>query len=339
MISLDETVRKSPGRPKGSKNKRYVNSAAKKKKPKPKDEIKCLCCGLIYPKKADNFPTTRSPLFAENDGYLPICKECVAKYYMLLFDFFDKDPYAALERCCQIFDWYYNEKIADSILSSTGNKNPATGYPGRAAMTQHRSLGDTYLDTIRDRADVDVGAIVKPDLNICAKSDTFKGNATDTDVEDDLLKKWGNRCTTEEMRMLEDHYNMLHRSAESISVVQESLIFDLCRIHLMKTQALNAKKYDDYNKMSTLYQKTLTTANLEPKRKDNTTKELETWGLFVSTIEKYTPAEYYKDKKLFTDFDGIKEYFERFILRPLRNLFFGRHDLDPEYSIKDGDAE
>lgn len=60
--------------------------------------------------------------------------------------------------------------------------------------------------------------------------------------------------------------------------MQESLIFDLCRIHLMKMQALNAKNFDDYNKMATLYQKTLTTANLEPKKKDNLSKELETWG-------------------------------------------------------------
>ena len=339
MTALDEVVKRPRGRPKGSKNKKYVNSAAKKKNINPKDAVKCLCCGLIYPKKSDNFPTTRSPLYAENDGYLPICKDCVAKYYLLLFDFFDKDPYAALERCCQLFDWYYNERIADSILTSTGNKNPATGYPGRAAMSQHRNLGDTYLDTIKDRADVDIGAIVKPDLALKSKSETYKGDATGGKVEDDLVNKWGNRCTAEEVRVLEDHYQMLHQTSESISVVQESLIFDLCRIHLMKMQALNAKNFDDYNKMATLYQKTLTTANLEPKKKDNLSKELETWGTLTGIIEQYTPAEYYKDKKLFQVFDGIKDSIGRFLLRPMRNMFFGTRDMDAKYSIKDGDAE
>ena len=64
-----------------------------------------------------------------------------------------------------------------------------------------------------------------------------------------------------------------------------------------------------------------------------------TWGTLIQTIENYTPAEVYKDKKLFRDHDKIEEYFQRYIVRPFRNFFTGSNELDPEHSIKDGEDE
>ena len=57
-------------------------------------------------------------------------------------------------------------------------------------------------------------------------------------------------------------------------------------------------------------------------------------------IEKYTPAEYYKDKKLYRDYDNLGEYISRFLFRPLKNLMFGTQDRDYEYYVKDeGDTD
>ena len=52
-------------------------------------------------------------------------------------------------------------------------------------------------------------------------------------------------------------------------------------------------------------------------------------------ISKYTPEEYYKDKTLYKDFDGIGDYFKRFVLRPLRNLQLGTTDRDKEFFVSD----
>ena len=61
------------------------------------------------------------------------------------------------------------------------------------------------------------------------------------------------------------------------------------------------------------------------------------FGVTIETIERYTPAEYYKDQSLFSDFDKLKEYVERFMLRPLRNLMHGSKDRDYEFYIKEED--
>ena len=63
------------------------------------------------------------------------------------------------------------------------------------------------------------------------------------------------------------------------------------------------------------------------------------WGKFIEMVEKYTPAEYYKDDKMFDDASGIKDYFKRFFVRPFKNFFTGSTELDPEYSVKQEDVE
>ena len=58
-------------------------------------------------------------------------------------------------------------------------------------------------------------------------------------------------------------------------------------------------------------------------------------GATIEMIEKYTPAEYYKNKDLYKDHDNIGEYIERLMLRPLRNLMHGTTERDHEYYIRD----
>ena len=55
----------------------------------------------------------------------------------------------------------------------------------------------------------------------------------------------------------------------------------------------------------------------------------------MERISQYTPEEYYKDKKLYKDFDGIGSYFERFVRRPIINLQFNRNERDYEFCVKD----
>ena len=50
-------------------------------------------------------------------------------------------------------------------------------------------------------------------------------------------------------------------------------------------------------------------------------------------IEEYCPAEYYKDKTLYADFDHLKEYILRFMSRPLKNLLTGSKEMDKEFNL------
>ena len=106
---------------------------------------------------------------------------------------------------------------------------------------------------------------------------------------------------------------------------------------MQQMKAVRNNKVDDYNKLTESYRKSFMQAGIKTV-KDNAADADFTLGVTAEMIEKYTPAEYYKNKQLFKDNDGIGEYIDRFLLRPIKNLMHGDNKRDPEYYVK-GDDE
>ena len=63
------------------------------------------------------------------------------------------------------------------------------------------------------------------------------------------------------------------------------------------------------------------------------------WSTFVGIVSQYTPEEFYKNKDRYKDFDGLGEYYERFAVRPLRNIELGSQDRDYEFYVHEEDAD
>ena len=91
-----------------------------------------------------------------------------------------------------------------------------------------------------------------------------------------------------------------------------------------------AKTYKEYINAAT-------TELEDRKQKKEDSVKLDPLGVWISDIEKYTPAEYYKDKDLYRDADGIGGYASRFIFRPLKNLLTGSKELDKEFNLSKED--
>ena len=63
-----------------------------------------------------------------------------------------------------------------------------------------------------------------------------------------------------------------------------------------------------------------TTEIEDRKKKAEAEMQLSPLGVMIRDIEEHCPADFYKDKSLYADFDHLKEYIQRFMLRPLNNL-------------------
>ena len=85
----------------------------------------------------------------------------------------------------------------------------------------------------------------------------------------------------------------------------------------------------------------MNSSNLTPRTMSavNETDSSKVFGVWIKDIEQNRPAEYFQDKSLYEDFDGIKDYFERFVLRPMKNLLTGSRDFDKEFMIEHEDGE
>lgn len=291
----------------------------------------CSCCGKRYKLQKNNFPHTMSPLFKANGGYLPICKHCIDKYYEQLVDYFSGNEEKAMERIAQIADWYYLDDIWSSTRKISADRSRVGAYPSKMQLPQWKEQGATYLDTIRDRAGNTISSL--EDYDSLKEQDKIS-------VSKAQIARWGTGFTEEEYNALDAHYKTLKDKIDVNDVIQDNLARDLCEIKIQQVRARGDA--DGFQKFTKLYQDTLKSANLKVKSGD---AELLTdgeacWGKFIADIEQFTPADVYKDRSLFADVDGIKGYFERFIVRPFKNFFMGSDVMDKEFSIHtDGDDD
>ena len=293
----------------------------------------CTACGKSFKKQDSNFCKSLSPLFAGNNGYVHICKKCTDKLYYNLVDYFSKNEEKAMDRMCQLFDWYYSDEIFAATRKISADRSRVCAFPAKSNLPQYNSKGKTYVDTIADRATNTIDSF--------EELERIKTEAELNDevaVSDRTVKRWGLGYSETEYQMLNDHYKVL-KDKIGDDDVKDSLIKDLCEQHILKYRARQDKDYDRYEKMSKLYQQTLSTVDLKPK---NTEKNVisnnpdECWGVFQQIVENYSPAEFIKekDKKVFKDYNEQDEYYRRFIIRPTENLLNGTTTMDEEYSIK-----
>lgn len=310
-----------------------VNPDAKPGKMSPvetKTDFECVCCGKHFKLQKGNFPHTLSPLYAANGGYMPICKKCVDGYYDQLVEYFSGNEEKAIDRICQIADWYYLDDIWASTRKISADRSRVGAYPSKMVLSHWKERGTTYLDTIRDRASV-----------VVQSYDDFEEmrDQGETGISKRQVNEWGIGFEESEYRLLDEHYKSLQKSIDTKDIVQDTLARDLCEIKVQQVRARNKNDVDTFQKLTKLYQDTLKSANLKVRNAelDAANDDQACWGVFVRDIEEHTPGDVYQDRSLFMDVDGIKSYFERFVTRAVKNFFGGTRIMDHEFQVTPGD--
>lgn len=284
----------------------------------------CTACGKSFKKQETNFCKSLSPLFVNNNGFVHICKKCTDKHYYNLVEFFSGNEEKAMDRMCQIFDWYYSDEIFAATRKISANRSRVCAYPAKMNLPQYETRDKTYADTISDRANNVISSV--EDLEEI-KAD---GQVNITKV---MFERWG-QVSSEDIIALDEHYKMLKKHNPNCDNNQEIFIKDLCYTKILQMKAFRDSNSADFEKYTKLYRDTFKQAGLKTVQEDDGSSE-NTLGVNAAIISQYTPEEFYKDKQLYKDFDGIGEYFERHVLRPLRNMEFGDNKRDTEYNVGD----
>lgn len=288
----------------------------------------CTACGRSFKKQETNFCKSFSPLFANNNGFVSICKKCTDKHYYNLVDFFSGNEEKAMDRMCQIFDWYYSDEIFAVTRKITSDKSRVCAYPAKMNLPQYEARDKTYADTISDRANNVIGSV----------DELEKINADEqVNITKAMFERWG-QVSPDDIIALDDHYKMLKKQNPNCDNNQEIFIKDLCYTKILQMKAFRSGNSADFEKYTKLYRDTFKQAGLKTVQEDDGSNE-NTLGVNAAIIAQYTPEEFYKDKKLYKDFDKIGEYFERHVLRPLRNMEFGDNKRDAEYNVGDANED
>ncbi len=294
----------------------------------PSKDSKCVCCSCGEPLALTKFYKSNSVFYA--DGHLPICKECFSSK----FGHFAAEYHSnkmAMQRMCMTFDIYFNEVAFDSC--DTDDSTVLGNYFRKLNLSQHK--GKTFEDSIKEGFDLsgDRKPVKETQEVVNVDSDDEENENADM-IDPADIEKWGAGLEPTDYTILNSHYRLLSSSNPQCDGNAEIFIIDLCYTKMQQMKAVRESRVDDYKKLTESYIKSFTQAGLKTVKDTNAMEDF-TIGVNAETIEKYTPAEYYKNRSLYKDHDNIGDYIDRFLLRPLRNLMRGTKDRDAEFFVKD----
>lgn len=312
-----------------------VNKDAKPSEIEPRvvsdEEYRCTCCGHKFKRQERNFNRSKSPIYKGNNGYLSICQNCVAELYEQYVKFYDNDEDAAAERICQITDMYFDPEVwaMSRKISESRNgrsRNRISTYVSKLNLNQVDGC-TTYSDTLVKRWEADVE-------NASTVAEVEQNN--DIAVPMDVVRRFGTGFSEGDYDSMQYEYqDWVRRYGEPIDKRQEELYVSICYMKLNQ-QKLLQKGDANIGAAANSYRSQIEAATTEIEdriKKAEADKQLSPLGEMIRDIEEFCPAEYYRDKKLYVDFDHLREYIDRFMTRPLRNLLTGSKELDKEFSL------
>lgn len=266
-------------------------------------EFYCSCCGKKYTKQKGNFPYSNSPLFAGNGGYVTICKSCIDKYFYNLVDFFSGNEEKAADRMCQICDWFYADDIWGVCRKISSDRSRIGALPSKASLPQYKQRGITYLDTIKERASVNINDA--EDL-LDAKDDL-----ADLKVRKKTISMFGMGYSMEQYKFLQEQYDDWTARCEAKTKAQEELFKNLCiaQLNIQIAQQTGGKVKDAMD----TFQSLLGSANLKPvQNNDNALADSQSFGTLIKKFEEEKPIP--EPDPEWKDVDGIVKFITVYFL-------------------------
>lgn len=288
---------------------------------------KCSCCGKEYVSQSGNFYASDSPLYAGNNGRMTICKKCIDGMLDSYTRQFNGDASCAIERICQITDTYFNKRQWELIEDSSRGKNFGEYIKTLNLSNEKKNYSNSFIEHIAEdkRLRSEISSNVEDEATVIPMA---------------TKRLFGLGFKDEEYESLQFEYdNWIEMYGEPLGKKQQELYVTLCYLKLQMQRSVQNGETNT-STISNSYKSVLDAATTEiedRKKKEEAQVTLSPLGVLYQDIEKYTPAEYFKDKQLYDDYDHLKEYAQRYIFRPLKNLLTGSKDMDKEFNLSDSE--
>lgn len=285
-------------------------------------EYKCTMCGDSWDTQK-NFNKSKSIMYAANNGYVNICKGCRDKLYYYYVDLYSGNEEKAIDRMCQIFDWFCHEEPLSASKQISSDRSRVNDYVNKLNLRQTLIKGSNYIDTIKIKAS-------RIDATIISSKEDIEDIA-DYKITTKMIKFWGLDYETKAYKTLQGYYDeLLKLCEEKPDIKKQKMMKNLCLLEYQMQNNIQSGK--DIGTLSNSYKSIFESSGL---KNDIVDINKDSYGSWLAMIEKYCPADYYNDENKYRDFFGLSEYIERFMFRPLKNLLTGSKEKEKEFWIND----
>ena len=279
---------------------------------------KCTCCGEN--KKLTEYYSTSS-YFMKDTGKVHTCKQCIWEFVGIDDE---KTNFNKVKETLRMIDkpFLYDLWFASANEAENREGNLFKLYMKNLGMKQNREL--TWESSQFEPSTPSTGSkeIVPPinedDLIIFDEAELKRLNQT-----------WG-KFTVDDYVFLENFYGEYHNNFPTDTPAQVNIYKNLAKIHLQAEKELEKNNIKGYKDLIELSSKMHTDGNIKPMQSSgmNDDKALSTYGMWIKAIENDEPCEYFENKPIYEDFDQLKKYFEKWFIRPFKNIFNVSKDFD-----------
>jgi len=269
-------------------------------------EFKCTMCGDSWDTQK-NFNKSKSIMYAANNGYVNICKGCRDKLYYYYVDLYSGNEEKAIDRMCQIFDWFCHEEPLSASKQISSDRSRVNDYVNKLNLTQTSRKGSTYVDTIKHNIGNQDDNIIDDIIDV----KDFKN------IKQKTVRFFGTGFSDEDYMYLQDQYDDWITRHECKTKVQEEIFKRLCskQLEILKATRAGTNTKD----LDRTYQDLLSTANLQPKQTNmDALAENRTFGQLIKIWEDEKPIP--EPSEEFKDVDGIGKYISVFFLGHLAKM-------------------
>lgn len=272
--------------------------SAKKDEP---GEYVCQTCGKVYKRRKGNFSPSNSPLFAGSGHYINTCKNCVDDLFVQYTAFYAGNEERAIERICQLFDFYFNESALAASNKISRDRSRISVYISKIQLKPH--VGKTYSDTISETKSDSIDTV----------EDIEENGEIDAKHLRQAVTIWGLGFSPDEYRILNDMYDDWKSKVVIDGKTRESLVRELCIIKFRMSVALKNGNDELYKKLMEEYRNTMKVASLQPIQEDASDKAAEKpMGVMIQMFENERPIP--KCRPEWEDVDGIVKYITIYFL-------------------------
>jgi len=288
-----------------------------------KSDEKLIYCRKCMKDKAAKEYYSATDTVLDKNNFMSICRKCCGEIYDNAFTV-ERNFEKALLRTCKILNVGWNSGAVDSTRTHI-DKLKARGQEDISVFGIYKSK----LSTLSNLADDQTLTFEEPSRN--AYVDPNEVISDDEEFNKYLKSFWGAGLQFEDYEFLESELNRYKKTHKCDTATEESLLRQICFAEFDIRNARISGGTPDANVIKRL-QELMKTASIDPAKaaSANSGKSQETFSAFIKTIENNEPAEFYKNKALFKDFDNLDFYFKKYVTRPLKNFITQSRDFNVE---------
>lgn len=280
-----------------------------------KGKMVCVKCGEEK-NKTKEFYISRSKLYGNNEGRIPLCKKCIIERFESLKELY-QDDIKALYHLCMNFDVYFSKDLADSAYAQSSKEGidcVAKIYFQKVnSLAQYRSKSSIDSDYIILDEKVNYNReLTEEEILEIEDSDVFV-------VTPKIRKRWGRGYTNEDYEELEDFYEEYKNNLDhENNFMKLEIIREMCTIKHIRDKAKRDGDYKTAREYSDLLSKKMTDANLKPsQQKVFGEADEDVYSMKMKIIENERPI--CSPLPEFIDVDGFWKYINRHMIKPFAN--------------------